>query len=107
MKDLDIHSLETRRLRGMLIEVFKILSKFDNVDYKNFFRYDNNNITRGNGQKLHNLRNRPSETDVAKNFFINEVVGKWNSLPREVINSTSIDSFKKKLDRHFKNVQNR
>ena len=61
-----------------------------------FFRYDNNNITRSNGQKLHNLRNRPSETEVAKNFFTNEVVGKWNGLPREVVNSTSIDSFKKK-----------
>src|SRR5215469_6160994 len=103
----DIHSLETRRLRGKLIEVFKILNKFDNVDYKKFFRYDNYNITRSNGQKLRNLRNRPSETDVAKNFFTNEVVGKWNGLPREVVNSTSIDSFKKNLDRHFKNVQNR
>ena len=75
---------------------------------RNFFdTIDNNNITRSNGQKLHNLRNRPSETEVAKNFFTNEVVGKWNGLPREVLNSTSIDSFKKNLDRHFKNVQNR
>ena len=40
LKDMDIHSLETRRLRGRLIEVFKILNKFDNVNYKKFFRYD-------------------------------------------------------------------
>ena len=46
LKDLDIHSLETRKLKGRLIEVFKILNKFDNVDYKKFFRYDNNNITK-------------------------------------------------------------
>src|SRR5215469_15458053 len=92
-------------IRGRLIEVFKILNKFDNVDYKNFFRY-NNNITRSNGKKLYNLRNRPSETEVAKNFFTNEVVEKWNDLPREVVNSISIDSFKKNLDTHFKNVQN-
>ena len=70
---------------------------------RNFFDTIINNITRNNGQKLHN----PSETDVAKNFFTNEVIGKWNGLPREVVNSTSIDSFKKDLDRHFKNVQNR
>src|SRR5215469_15367463 len=107
LKDLDIHSLGTRRLRGRLIEIFKILNKFDNVDYKKFFRYDNNNITRSNDKKLHNLRNRPSVTEVAKNFFTNEVVEKWNGLPLEVVNSTSIDSYKKNLDRHFKNVQNR
>src|SRR5215469_2944185 len=90
LKDLDIDSLETRRLRGRLIEVFKILNKFDNVDYKKFFQYDNNNITRSNEQKLRNPRNHPSETNLAKNFFTNEVVGKWNGLPRELVNSTSI-----------------
>src|SRR5215469_14723869 len=84
LKDLDIHSLETKRLRGRFIEVFKILNKFDNVGYKKFFRFDNNNITRSNGQKL---RNRRSEINMAKNFFTNEVVGRWNDLPREVINS--------------------
>src|SRR5215469_9102666 len=102
LKDLYIHSLETRRLRGRLIEVFKILNKFDNVDYKKFFQNDSNNITRSNGQKLRKLHNHPSETNIAKNFFTNEVVGKWNGLPREIVNSTSIDSFKKKLRQTLK-----
>ena len=104
LKDLDIHSLETTSLRGRLIEVFKILNKFHNVDYKKFFRFDNNNITRSNGQKF---RNRRSETNTAKNFFTNEVVGRWNDLPREVVNSSTVDSFKKNLDKHLKNVPNR
>ena len=56
--------------------------------------------TRGNGQKLRS--NRRSETNAAKNFFTNEVVGKWNDLPREVVSSTSIDSFKNNLDRHLR-----
>jgi len=30
-------TLETRRLRGDLIEVFKILTGFDNVNYTDFF----------------------------------------------------------------------
>src|SRR5215469_15321677 len=51
LKDLDIHSLETRRLRRRLIEVFKILNKFDNVEYKKCFQYDNH-ITRNNGQNF-------------------------------------------------------
>ena len=53
-----------------------------------------NSIKQSYGQKL---RNRRSETNAAKNIFTNEIVGKWNGLPREVVNSSSIDSFKKIL----------
>ncbi|KAL7637927.1 UNVERIFIED_CONTAM: hypothetical protein RMT77_011540 [Armadillidium vulgare] len=66
LRELDIHSLETRRLRGKLIEVFKILNKFDNVDYKQYFRYDLNDLTRSNGHKLSHKR---FQTNIAKNFF--------------------------------------
>ena len=33
LRRLDITTLETRRLRGDLIEVFKIIKGFDKVDY--------------------------------------------------------------------------
>ena len=38
MRRLDITTLETRRLRGDLIEVFKIIKGFDKVDYHKFFQ---------------------------------------------------------------------
>ena len=41
-----------------------------------------------------------------RTFCTNEVVGKWIGLPSDVVNSTSIDSFKKNLDKHLKNVPN-
>src|SRR5215469_2562876 len=37
LKHLDIHSLETRRLRGKLIEVFKILTNLIMSIRRNFF----------------------------------------------------------------------
>jgi len=57
------------------------------------------------GKKL--CYRRTLETNAAKNFFTKDVVGKWNILPRKVVNSSSIDSFKRNLDKHFNNVPNR
>ena len=75
-----------RRVRGDLIEVFKLLKGFDKVDYNKFFQINQRNRTRGHSLKLNKSRSR---TDIRKNFF---------RLPQNVVDADSVTTFKNRLD---------
>ena len=96
LKRLNLFSLETRRLRGELIQVFKILHGYDDIDWRELFDRDTTSVTRSNGFKL---RGKRFQTDVAKNFFTYKVVNEWNALPDTVVDSTSVNMFKNRLDK--------
>ena len=95
LERLNLYLLEKRRLRGQLIETFKILKGINNIDYNHLFTF-NNNQTRSNGWKL---ELKKFNTNQCGNFFTYKIVSLWNKLPAEVVNSVSIDQFKARLDK--------
>ena len=96
LEALKLTSLEKRRLRGDLIEVFKLVTGKENIDYTCLFQLDDACYdTRGHKFKLKKYRSR---LDIRKNFFSNRVVSHWNSLPSHIVEADSVLTFKKRLD---------
>ena len=87
-----------RDLRGDLIEVFKILKVYENIDQEVFFDMSQSSL-HGHLLKLNKKRVRP---DVAKLSFSNRVVNEWNILDEEIISRCSLAGFKWKLDHRLR-----
>jgi hypothetical protein len=95
LRILNLTTLETRRLRGDLIEVFKIFKGFDNLDPTMFFELSTA-PTRGHSLKLIKPRCR---LDIRKFSFTHRVIDAWNSLDDNIVACDSINSFKNRLDK--------
>ncbi len=83
---LNLFSLEKRRLRGKLIECFKIIKGFTNVDASKLFSVDDTSRTRSNGVKR---RCKQVQLDSTKLYF-NDVVREWNKLSPSVVQCDTI-----------------
>ncbi|XP_076030387.1 uncharacterized protein LOC143018685 [Oratosquilla oratoria] len=95
LKALGLFSLETRRLRRQLIELFKILQGFYNIDYRHLFSLNMNAI------RNYEWRLSPPRysCDKVGDFLTYKIYNTWNRLPKNVVNSSSVEQFKSQLDK--------
>jgi hypothetical protein len=90
LKYLGLPSLQYRRLGADMIEIYKILNNIDKVQYEQILPL-NQTTTRGHSKKLYK-----------KNTFSQRVVDEWNKIPKKVIDSQTINTFKSQLNNHWK-----
>ena len=93
LKFLKIDSLELRRLHLDLVFLYKLLHGHLNIDINKYFDFKISN-TRGHSMTL---KKRKYKKDIKKYSFAQRIVDVWNFLPDNVVNATSIASFKKSL----------
>ena len=95
LKSLNLTTLEYCRKRVDMLQVFSIANQMDNIDFKDFF-IQNKNPTRGHKWKIDKPR---ATTSVRQNSFSHRVVNDWNTLSKEVVECTTINSFKNYLEK--------
>ena len=96
LEETKLTRLMDRRIRGDLIETFKIIKGIDKVDYTKFFTLANDDRLRGHSLRL--LKKRCNLV-VRSSFFSQRIVNVWNSLPNEVVEAESVNTFKNRLDK--------
>ena len=89
-------TLETRRLRGDQIEVFKPLNGYENIDRNVFLTQER---SRGHEVKLVNDQCR---LDIRKYSFSLRTINKWNKLSMDCVTASSVNMFKNKVDTYIR-----
>ena len=91
---LGLMTLEERRNRADLIELFKMVKRYSKVILASFCEFETSDRTRGHSLKL---RKRRCYTDMRRHFFAERVVDNWNRLKETTVSATTVNGFKNQL----------
>ena len=101
---LKLPTLAYRRIRGDMIEVYKIMNEIYDKNVTTFLKTRVQSVDRTSprGHKYQLYIERVNKNIRKQNFSI-RIIKIWNSLPREVAEAPSINSFKNRLDKYWSN----
>ena len=91
LKALGLYSLQRSRLRGDLIETYKILTGKEKNTSDQLFQKATTTELRG-----HSLK-KNSRLELRKHSFSQRIVDHWNKLPDDVASAATICTFKRRL----------
>jgi hypothetical protein len=97
LRALSLPSLYYRRARGDMIECYKYMSGIYNVS-SSFLEVDTGS-TRGHSKKL---KKKTATKACRCKYFSRRITNAWNSLPEEVVSAPTMNTFKSRLDKAWK-----
>lgn len=98
LQELKLTTLRERRMRGDLIETYKIISDYYHCSLDIFHPHQVGTL-RGHNKKISKER---CNKLLRRNFLTNRVVYSWNGLEEETVNSATVNQFKNRLDNEMK-----
>ena len=100
LRELKLPTLVFRRLRGDMIEMYKLLTDKYNINTDKLVTPAVYRGTRGNSMKLDKPR---SKSRLRQHFFSHRAVNDWNALPDSVVTAPNVNTFKRRLDKLWQN----
>ena len=102
LKRLGLTTLEDRRIRGDMIETYKLLTCKEDINPGKFFTMA---PIRGDPELTNNMKlyKKSFRLDVRKYSFSQRVIDKWNTLEKDVVESVKTSGFKNKYDKRETN----
>ncbi len=94
LRHLGLPTLEYRRYRADMQQVFKIMNGLEDLPHSQFFSASETGL-RGHTKKLYKEQNR---LNIRKMSFTQRIVDKWNQLPENVVSAPSINAFKSRFN---------
>ena len=96
LKECGLTTLETRRLRGDQIEVFKILNGYENID-SDIILLEIKESKKSSGHNFTLVKKR-SRLDVRKCSFSQRTINVWNKLSKH---ASSVNMFNNRIDKYL------
>ena len=102
LRELGLTTLENRRKRGDLIQIYKITKGFEEVELGLSWTEET-----GKGNRRHNrqiIREKFVNAPMRDNSLLNRNATTWNMLPSEIAEADTVNQFKARIDRHMASV---
>ena len=93
--------MEIRRIRGDLIEVYRILNGLEKINPDSLFTRSRYTNIRCDTMKL---EKKEVHLDIRKYFFTQRVIDFWNALPQSAVDAENINQLKDQLNIKLYNI---